>query len=122
MPSSLVYRIITYSSRSLSGPTLEDVVDIMPVVCGKWRKIGIRTGQSDRLDGYATKALNDIDECCERVFRVWIAKGGHPPKYPHTWQGLYDLLCDIKHDGIANKMADEKAEDGVCIEKRHKQT
>ena len=92
----------------------------MPVVCGQWRIIGIRTGQSDHLDSYAMKALNDHDVCCERVFRVWIDKGGHPPKYLHTWQGLYDLLCDIKHDGIANEMADEKAKDGVCIEKRVK--
>ena len=90
----------------------------MPEVCGKWRNIGIRTGQSKHLDGYATKALNDIGICCERVFRYWIDEGGHPPKYPHTWQGLYDLLCDIEHDRIANEMANEKAADGVCIKKR----
>ena len=108
-----------FASLSLSGPTLGDVVDIMSVVSSKWRQIGIRTGQADHLDGYATRALNDNNQCCERVFRAWIAKGGHPPRYPLTWQGLYDLLCDIGHNGIANKMADEK---GMSIERRPLQT
>ena len=86
----------------------------MSVVSSKWRQIGIRTGQADHLDGYATRALNDDNQCCERVFRAWIAKGGHPPKYPLTWQGLCDLLCDIGHNRIANEMADEK---GISVEK-----
>ena len=88
------------------------------VVSGQWRQIGIRTGQADHLDGYATKAQNDDGKCCEKVFRVWIAKDGHLPRYPLTWQGLYDLLCDIRHDGIANKMADKKAKEGIHIEKK----
>ena len=90
----------------------------MLVVSGQWRQIGIRTGQADDLDSYATKAHNDNSQCCERVFRVWIAKSGHHPRYPHTWQGLYDLLCDINHNGVANKMAEEKAEEGMCIKKK----
>ena len=89
------------------------------MVSSKWRQIGIRTGQTDHLNEYATKALHDANQCCERVFRVWILKGGHPPRYPLTWQGLYDLLCDIGCNGIANEMADVKE---IGVEKRPLQT
>lgn len=100
------------------GPKLEDLVDIMSKVCDKWRKIGLLTGQADCLEGYATKARDDKSICCQYVFQAWIANGGHPPKFPHTWQGLYYLLCDIKHAGTANTMADEKAKMGIYIKRK----
>lgn len=97
---------------------MEELADVMSEVCDRWRQIGIRTGQGDSLEGYAMKAQNDTYVCCFNVFQAWIANGGHPPKYPHTWQGLYDLLCDIKHARAANKMADEKAEMGIYIKRK----
>lgn len=100
---------------SPTGPQLEDLSDIIQRVSVKWRQIGIRTGQADFLDGYEKKAMLDNNVCCEKVFGRWISNNGHPPRYPHTWQGLYDILCDVDHRGAAMKMANEKAREGIKI-------
>lgn len=86
---------------------------IISAVSDQWRKIAIRTGQAD-------DDLDEFDEktACQRVFIKWIINGGHPPMYPLTWQGLYDLLCDVDHHGVANTVADKKIAEGVLVVKR----
>lgn len=92
-------------------------LDIMRIVSNKWMEIGVRIGQADYLDNYAKKSFLDNYVSCQQVFKTWIDDGGHPPRYPHTWQGLYDLLCDIEHSSIANKMAEEKNAQGILVQK-----
>ena len=84
----------------------------------EWRHIGICTEQSDDLETIKTKTMLNNKDACVEVFTVWINKDGHPPKYPLTWQGLYDLLCKVGHRGIANTVADMKNAQGAGILKK----
>lgn len=92
-------------------------LNILKKVSSQWRTIGIRTGQADDLDNFERQAMFDNNISCQRVFKAWIDNGGHR-NYPLTWQGLYDLLCDIDHRGIANAMADAKNAQGASVRKR----
>ena len=92
-------------------------LNVLKKVSSQWRTIGIRTGQADSLDNYQQMAMLDNTVCCQKVFQAWINNGGHE-KYPLTWQGLYDILCDIDHRGIANEIADKKIAQGESIRKR----
>jgi hypothetical protein len=85
-------------------------MDIMKKVSSAWWKIGIYTGQENSLEGIRRQATGYSDEtrCCHVVFQRWIDEGGHPPKYPLTWVGLRDLLCDVGHRRTANAMARQK--------------
>jgi hypothetical protein len=87
---------------------VEDLVDIAQKVSNKWREIGFLTGQENFIDGYETKSLKDSTLCCQWVFKKWIDDDGCKD-YPITWQGLYDLLCDVGYRGMANKLAADKA-------------
>jgi hypothetical protein len=93
---------------------MEDVImfDILKVISSKWRDIGLRTGQVNALDGYSRKYLNDDDECVVKVFNVWFSKDG-TDNYPITWQGLYNLLCDVGQRASANKIADARPNMGI---------
>ena len=62
---------------------------------------------SSDLDYFRTKAMLDNLICCEWVFDRWINNGGHPPKYPLSWKGVYDVLCAIELCGIANDMKEK---------------
>ena len=91
---------------------------VIDKVDSEWRMIAILTGQEDDLNGIWTQSMLDIKCACRIAFKKWIDKGGHAPNYPLTWQGLYDLLCKVGHDGIANKVADKKNAEGASIQKK----
>ena len=77
--------------------------------------IGLRFGLSmNILDGFRTKEMLDNTGCCVRVFDSWINNGG-TDKYPDTWKGVYDVLCDIGHRGTANDMKADLAKAGIII-------
>lgn len=68
---------------------------IIDKVSSKWRKLGLLLDQmTNLLDGYSTQSMLRNDECCERVFDKWINNAG-TSRYPNTWQGVYDVLCEI---------------------------
>lgn len=89
---------------------------IIKKVSAEWRELG-------RLIGFGAADLRRIDrlehldnvECCVDVFNHWIDNDGHPTNYPLTWQGLYDLLCDIEHDTVASYMKMALVSRGVSI-------
>jgi hypothetical protein len=82
-------------------PTENDLTDILNTVSSEWRRIGNMVGLSGgQLNGFATRALNDDFQCCLAVFAHWINNGG-TLKYPHSWRGLYALLCAVGHRGTA---------------------
>ena len=72
-------------------------------VSPKWRRIGILFGMhQSELNNYASRELDNIT-CCTQVFDAWIKCGG-TGTYPASWDGLYQILCDIDHRGTANEM------------------
>ena len=74
-------------------------------VSSEWRKLGRYLGQStSELDSYSRESMLNNNTCCKRVFNHWINNDGHPPHYPLTWKGLYDVLCAIGHRGTAENM------------------
>ncbi len=89
-------------------------------VSAKWRDLGklVGLGYSD-FDRFSKIEQNDPLICCDRVFDAWINKGGHGGRYPLTWQGLYNLLSDIEHQGVASDLETAlNASLGVHIEKQ----
>ena len=114
------YRLPPLNYSYLTVISIEELnsLGIIDKVKDKWRDIGICTGQSDDVETIKTKNMLNNKDACVEVFAVWINKGGHPPKYPLTWQGLYDLLCDVGHRGIANTVADMKNAQGAGILKK----
>lgn len=58
----------------------------------------------------------DSYRCCTDVFNHWIQNDGHRPNYPLSWQGLYDLLCNIEHRSAAEDMKRKLSKDGIHIQ------
>ena len=123
-PDSRINARLDYTMRSLHPyfiviciEELDSLGIIDSRVKDKWPDIGTRTGQSNDLETIRTKTMLNNKDACREVFAVWIDKDGHP-KYPLTWQGLYDLLCDVGHRNIANTVADKKNAQGAGILKK----
>ena len=73
----------------------------MDKVSTRWRALGIRLGiEPNRLDGWERQHRGDDTRCWEEVMDVFITRGS-TRDYPHTWEGVYQLLEDIKCGGIA---------------------
>lgn len=86
----------------MDNPILLDVID---EVRAEWYKLGLRMGQKIAdLENFRTKAVNDNYTCCTWVVNYWINNHGHPPHYPLSWNGLYDVLVAIGHSGTAENM------------------
>jgi ankyrin len=95
----------------------EQELRIVSTVSAKWRELGLLVGLiSSELEGFDRKSLHHNFDCCVHVFTHWFNNGGHPPKYPLSWKGLFDLLCDIKYRTIANDLEAALASRGVNIE------
>lgn len=68
--------------------------------------LGIRVGlQQSEIDNCFKQSFMNTRTTCIHIIDSWINKGGHGPKYPNTWKGLYDLLCDIGYKKTANKFS-----------------
>lgn len=73
-------------------------------------------GQSTNdLDGYDRRSMLANDTNCERVFDHWVNNDGHPPNYPLSWKGVYDVLSAVDHRGTANNMKEELNSRGIQI-------
>ena len=76
---------------------------ILEEVCTKWKDIGGVIGLSpSRLDAIEKHRLGDMMECCRDVFSVWLQQ--EDESYPVTWDGVRELLKDMKLSAIAKKI------------------
>ena len=56
-----------------------------------------------QMDGIKKESLMEDKQCCLRVFDRWIICNG-TTDYPFTWSGLHELLEDIEHRALAEKV------------------
>ena len=89
---------------------------IIKKVSAEWKEIGRLIGLDEPdLTRFKNLEQSDIYECCVRVFNHWINNDGYLPKYPLSWKGLYDILCDIDHKALANDLEVALASKGVHL-------
>ena len=75
----------------------------MDKVCSKWRCLGLRFIEPAILDGWEKEHQRDASRCWGKVMGELIESGG-TREYPSTWEGVYQLLEDIKCGGIARDL------------------
>lgn len=96
-----------------SVPSMKKITQLnIPLrISSHWRVLGLRVGQSySELENLNMR--NNI-KCSEEILKYWLEESSHPSKYPRTWQGLYDLLCDIEHRGTAEDMKEELSRESM---------
>lgn len=99
-------------------PTIDKlaIFRIIDNVSDKWQDIGTHLGVSQtEQDNFRTKSILENATCCTLVFDHWIKNGGHPPHYPLSWEGVYDVLCAINHRGTADNMKECLAKEGITF-------
>ena len=73
-------------------------------VSSKWRDLGLRLSiEPAILDGWENQYQRDASRCWGKVMGEFITRGG-TGDYPSTWEGVYQLLKDIKCGGIARDL------------------
>ena len=72
-------------------------------VCNKWREFGILLGFSkEQLDEWETGNSTMHMTCWFSSINPWLQHG--TSAYPNTWEGLYELLRDVKCHQIAEEL------------------
>ncbi len=68
-----------------------------------WRDVGdlLELG-SPSLEGIAIHRRDDVRLCCRDVLQDWLNDGSQ--SYPATWEGMLNLLEDIKLASISLKL------------------
>ena len=88
-------------------PTLETITKLRIVgkICDKYQALGVRLGMKlSKIRSYYQRSCMDSEATCNSILDDWVNKGGHPPHYPLSWKGLYDLLVDIGHKKTGDDM------------------
>ena len=76
----------------------------MDKVSVKWRDLGKRLSiEPNILDAWEKEHQRDASSCCDKVMGEFITNGG-TDDYPSTWEGVYQLLKDIKCGGVAKDL------------------
>ena len=76
----------------------------MTEVCPKWKEIGdLMRLSASRLEAIEKNRRGEVKECCRDVFHDWLAQEGGG-NYPVTWQGLCELLEDLKFSALAKEV------------------
>ena len=83
----------------------EQQLKIIEEISSKWQDLAILVGLSmSQIDGIQKQCLMEAEQCCLRVFDHWIISNGEFTEYPITWSGLHELLKDIGHRAVAERM------------------
>ncbi len=73
-------------------------------VSSRWRDLGLRLSiEPAILNGWEDQHQRDASICWGKVMGKFITSGG-TGDYPSTWEGVYQLLKDIKCGGIAGDL------------------
>ena len=91
-------------------------LEIIKNISAQWQTLGFRVGLTlEECDEIESQDNKIHSKCCVRVFSKWIERNGCRD-YPLSWQGLYDLLCDIDKDAVAEKLKRALASLGKTVE------
>ena len=79
-------------------------LNLLKRVSSKWRKFGHLLGISAKELGEINKLCqNNAEKCLEKVVEKWL-KVEVLNIYEKTWEGLHELLCDIKLFKVAKDL------------------
>lgn len=82
----------------------EQELRVVSRVSSQWRSFGRQLGfQSNELDVLEERSLRDPNKCWLEVMRQWLERGGYHD-YPATWEGLYQLLDDLRFESVASEL------------------
>lgn len=73
---------------------VERSYNLVDQISSKWEDVVIRLKLNHRRDNYKQNNA-DNEQCLKDVFTDWIHQNGHPPEYPLTWVGVFQLLQDV---------------------------
>ena len=72
-------------------------------VSAKWREFGILLGlTTNQLDAYEQQNRGCVDTIWNRVMEYWLS--GKCSEYPASWDGLSELLVDVKCQEVAKEL------------------
>ena len=57
----------------------------------------------DKLNAWDSKHRGDVTMCWGELMEHW-KNSGSTCKYPPSWEGLHELLCDIKYSVAAEEI------------------
>ena len=69
----------------------------------RWKDFGTLLNLVDEVDAWDDKYRGDPDSCWKKVMKHWL-DGGSEEDYPPTWEGLYDLLVDVRCSIVAKEL------------------
>ncbi len=70
----------------------------------KWQDFGLQLSiEPAILDGWEVQYQRDAKKCWNKVMGGFITNGG-TDDYPSTWEGVYQLLKDVKCGGVAKDL------------------
>ena len=72
-------------------------------VKSRWKDFGTLLNLVDEVDAWDDKYRGDPDSCWKKVMKHWL-DGGSEEDYPPTWEGLYDLLVDVRCSVVAKEL------------------
>ncbi len=82
----------------------EQIYRLKEKVSTRWRDLGLRLSVEPAiLDGWEDQHQRDASRCWGKVMGEFITSGG-TGGYSPTWEGVYQLLEDIKCGGIARDL------------------
>ena len=84
----------------------DDTFRLLSKIKSRWREIGATLQVDDSDIVTIEEDKHKLDDKILEVFRLWIDNAsGLPGKddYPHTWQGLYNILQYSELKEVANQ-------------------
>ena len=54
--------------------------------------------------GNIKQKTDDDEQRFALIFTRWIERDGHPPRYPLSWDGVHELLCDLDRVSAAEEL------------------
>ena len=78
--------------------------DLASKVSSKWRDFGRRVDLDEGvMDGWQRELQGDTNQLWERVMDTWL-KGQGQEEYECNWEGLFEMLEDVKMLGIVSDL------------------
>ena len=77
---------------------------LMNLVSNVWWKTGILLGLNPAELQNIEQQSSKNEQRLALVLTQWIDNDGHPPQYPLSWDGVYELLCDLDKNSAAEEL------------------
>ena len=101
-----------------SQPTMAEITQmgIAEQISSDYQTLGILVGISlSQVESYRQQSFMNTTHTCNFILDEWISKNGHPPMYPLTWKGLYNILCKMNFKKVAEKLKSELSIKGINL-------